>query len=181
MRTGCVLAWVVLSALPATPASHEAGGNPVTPSFVSLEHASLEDQLNEYCHTYLLALATLYGTETPPAGQMFRVNGLDKNSSLTIWLSNVFQPTDSRFHSNYTCRFHIHVRGKEHPGSLQLLLVRNRAFAEHTQWKRIQIINHGEVVDSKGDRYYVVVKYLEVDDRFLHVHKNPDSPFFTKP
>ena len=140
--------------------------------------SSLKEQLKDYCQTYLDALAELY-EKNSSSHATARVSALDRGSGVMKFISNIFQPPDSRFHSGYTCRFHINLREKKHPGSMLLLLTESKAFAEYTQWAFIQIIEIGEVSHPQDRTLYAVVKYLEVNGQYLHVYENrKESPFY---
>jgi len=80
------------------------------------------------------------------------------------WMSNLFQPPGSRFESGYRCRFETVSPRKEHTVSVSLYLAETRDFAEHTQWKDLQIIPIEHVVDeANGHAGYGVFKYLRPD------------------
>ena len=139
---------------------------------------SLQEQLKDYCQTYLEALATLY-EKNSSSHATARVSALDRGSRMMTFMTNIFQPFDSRFHSSYICRFQIDLHEKKRAGSMTLLLIENKAFAEYTQWKDIQIIDIGEVSHPQDETLYVVVKYLEVDEKYLHLYENrKESPFY---
>ena len=87
----------------------------------------------------------------------------EKRSDIMTWIANLFQPPDSRFTSEYDCRFRAR-RMEEHALeiSVGIYLTRTRHFAEHTQWKDLQIIPIEYVVDEAyGRAGYGVFKYLE--------------------
>ena len=79
------------------------------------------------------------------------------------FLSNVFQPADSRFTAGYACRFSA-MAGEDavREFTVDILLTNTLRFAEHTQWERQQIVPITYLVDEARDRAgYGVFKYLE--------------------
>ena len=136
--------------------------------------SSLKDQLGIYCQEYILALADMYHASTlaemyggaPVNGkaQVDEIHSTGLLENIMSSIGNIFQPPDSKFHSGYICEFHLDFKETELPGSLRLLLVENKAFAEYTKWDRAQIVDIGEVTYS-DQKYYVVVKYIKVDGR----------------
>ena len=137
----------------------------------------MKEQLKDYCQTYLDALAKLY-EKNSSSHATASVSAVGPDNGIMIFITNIFQPFDSKFHSGYIYRFHIDLHEKKLSGSMTLLLIENKAFAEYTQWKDIQIIDIGEVSHPRDETLYVVVKYL-VDEKYLHVYENrKESPFY---
>ena len=87
----------------------------------------------------------------------------DKKTDLMKWFSNVFSPSDSRFTAGYDCRFTAHGgEGRTRTFSVGLFLTGTEEFAHYTQWKNLQIIPIGHVVDeAHGRAGYGVFKYLK--------------------
>ena len=87
----------------------------------------------------------------------------EKQPDVMTWLSNAFQPPDSRFTSGYDCRFTArNGRGQAQTVSVSIFLTGTLEFAHHTKWERLQIIPVEHVVDdTHGRAGYGVFKYLE--------------------
>lgn len=84
----------------------------------------------------------------------------ERTSGIFLWISNFFQPPDSRFTAGYECRFRA-GNGEARKFSVLILLTGTLAFARHTQWERLQLIPIAFLTD--GDRAgYGVFKYLEI-------------------
>ena len=89
----------------------------------------------------------------------------EKKPDIMMWLSNLFQPSDSRFTAGYDCRFT--ARGGEGEGevrtvSVGIFLTGTLEFAHYTKWKNLQIIPVEHVVDAARSRAgYGVFKYLK--------------------
>ena len=136
--------------------------------------SSLKNQLNSYCQKYVSALADLYlvsnladvygGVLNDVGAQVDSVQSTGFFETVFGSFGNLFQPPGSKFHSGYTCKFHLSFKKAKVPGSLKLYLVKNKEFAEYTKWDNAQIIDIGEVTQS-GQTYYVVVKYIKVDGK----------------
>ena len=86
-----------------------------------------------------------------------------KSSDVMTWISNVFQPPDSRFTSGYDCRFQAEdAGGRLRDVSVGVFLTKTLRFAEHTKWEDLQIVPVEYVVDETNGRAgYGVFKYLE--------------------
>ena len=86
-----------------------------------------------------------------------------KRSDVMMLISNVFQPSDSRFTAEYDCRFRARdAQGRVHDVSVGVFLTKTLHFARYTQWERLQIVPIAYVVDGAKDRAgYGVFKYLE--------------------
>ena len=78
-------------------------------------------------------------------------------------LSNVFQPSDSKFTGGYACHFAAGAGGDTVSDfAVDIFLTNTRQFAEHTQWTRLQLVPITYVVDEARDRSgYGVFKYLD--------------------
>ena len=89
---------------------------------------------------------------------------VDKRTDVMTWIANVFQPADSRFTSEYDCRFRAGRKGERAQViSVGVYLTRTLHFAEYTKWKDLQVIPVEYVVDETHDRAgYGVFKYLDV-------------------
>ena len=87
----------------------------------------------------------------------------EKKPDIVMWLSNVFQPSDSRFAAGYGCRFTArNDQGPVQAVSVGIFLTGTLEFAHYTQWKNLQIIPVEHVVDeARGRAGYGVFKYLE--------------------
>ena len=88
---------------------------------------------------------------------------VEKKSDIMRGLSNLFQPSDSRFTAGYACRFRAGIEGEQAQDySVGLFLTGTLHFAEYTQWKQLQVIPIEHVIDQANDRAgYGVFKYLE--------------------
>lgn len=86
-----------------------------------------------------------------------------RRSHLLVSMSNLFSPSHSRFTAAFECRFEATpVEGGISELSVDMLLANTRAFAEHTQWDKLQSIPIGFVVDeATGRSGYGIFKYLE--------------------
>lgn len=84
-------------------------------------------------------------------------------SDVMQFLSNLFQPADSKFTGGYACHFAASAGGDiVFDFAVDILLTNTRAFAEHTQWEKLQIVPIALVVDEARDRFgYAVFKYLD--------------------
>lgn len=78
-------------------------------------------------------------------------------------LFNKLQPRGSRFIAGYQCKFVSVSSGrKRQEFTIDVYLVETLKFAEHTQWKDLQIVPIKLVEDeSLGHKGYGVFKYLE--------------------
>ena len=87
----------------------------------------------------------------------------DKRTDVMMWIENVFQPADSRFTSEYDCRFRARRKGERAQAiSVGMFLTRTLEFAEYTKWRDLQIVPIEYVVDETHDRAgYGVFKYLD--------------------
>lgn len=87
---------------------------------------------------------------------------IEKTSDALMHLSNIFQPSDSKFTSEYDCYFQARKpQGDVHDIAVGIFLTKTLHFAEYTKWERLQIIPVEYVVDETNDRAgYGVFKYL---------------------
>ena len=87
----------------------------------------------------------------------------EKMPDIMMWLSNVFQPPDSRFTAGYDCRFTVRGdKGQVRKLSVGIFLTGTLEFAHYTKWKTLQVIPVEHVVDAtRGRAGYGVFKYLE--------------------
>ena len=140
---------------------------------------ALKNQLKDYCQAYIYAVVESYGKDLIP-DQTVHVETVSQGLFLRAyaWFGNIFQPFDSTVDSVYECKFQLNIKEKKHLGSLQLLLIENKDFAEYTKWDDTQIIDIGEVSDSE-DKYYIVVKYLKIEDEYMHVNNNLNKFFLS--
>ena len=88
-----------------------------------------------------------------------------KALDIFMWLSNFFQPSDSRFTSGYKCKFQTkNEKGEIQSFSVGLFLTKTMSFAEYTQWKDLQVVPIKYVVDSDNGRAgFGVFKYSEMN------------------
>ena len=86
-----------------------------------------------------------------------------KRWDVMMLISNVFQPSDSRFTAEYDCRFRARdTEGRVHDVSVGVFLTKTLDFARYTQWGNLQVVPIEHVVDEASDRAgYGVFKYLE--------------------
>ena len=118
----------------------------------------------EYCETFAKRYAEIH--ETPYRDGSAHTS---KQSDVMRWASNVFQPAGSRFTAGYDCRFEVGAEATV-PVSVSLYLTETQAFAEHTQWEKLQIIPIEHVVDeARGRAGYGVFIYRKIKNRFLTV------------
>ena len=87
----------------------------------------------------------------------------EKEPDILMWLSNVFQPSDSRFTAGYDCRFTARgVEEQVRTVSVGIFLTGTLEFAHYTKWKDLQMIPVEHVVDATlGRAGYGVFKYLK--------------------
>ena len=87
----------------------------------------------------------------------------EKEPDILMWLSNVFQPSDSRFTAGYDCRFTARgVEEQVRTVSVGIFLTGTLEFAHYTMWKDLQMIPVEHVVDvTLGRAGYGVFKYLK--------------------
>ena len=87
----------------------------------------------------------------------------EKKPDIMMRLSNVFQPSDSRFTAGYDCRFTARGgEGQFRTVSVGLFLAGTLEFAHYTKWKDLQMIPVEHVVDAtRGRAGYGVFKYLK--------------------
>ncbi|MCY4383834.1 MAG: hypothetical protein OXE44_11865 [Nitrospinae bacterium] len=78
-------------------------------------------------------------------------------------LFDLVSPAGSTFTGGYDCRFRVKERtGGARDVSVDLLLAETPGFAEHTQWRKLQIVPIRHVVDEANDMAgYGVFKYLK--------------------
>ena len=88
---------------------------------------------------------------------------IEKQSDVLMHLSNMFQPSDSKFTAGYACHFQArNKQGHVHDISVAIFLTGTLQFAEYTKWRDLQIIPIAYAVDETNDRAgYGVFKYLE--------------------
>lgn len=115
-----------------------------------------ENSPMSHCADFAQALAVDEGA----AARGVRVG---TESSALTHISNLAQPSGSRFLASYRCQFALEREGSDREQvSVGLYLVETRAFAEHTQWEDLQIVPIMRVTDSEsGTTGYGVFKYLE--------------------
>ena len=147
--SGCV-AMVLLAGCAAATAQRQTrdeGTAVVSPATVS-----------GYCEKFALRYCALNALEYRE-----RSARADKRTDVMTWIGNVFQPADSRFTSEYDCRFRASGNGERaRVISVGVYLTRTLHFAEYTKWKDLQIIPVEYVVDETHARAgYGVFKYLE--------------------
>ena len=111
-----------------------------------------------YCEKFALRYCALNALEYEA-----RSARADKRTDVMTWIANVFQPADSRFTSEYDCRFRARRKGERaREISVGVYLTRTLHFAEYTKWEDLQIIPVEYVVDETHDRAgYGVFKYLD--------------------
>ena len=87
----------------------------------------------------------------------------EKQPDIMMWLSNAFQPADSRFTSGYDCQFSTRTGdGRMQTVSVGIFLTGTLEFANYTKWKDLQIIPVEHVADdAHGRAGYGVFKYLK--------------------
>lgn len=113
--------------------------------------------VTDYCAAFALA----YGNRERVVLIMDSVR-IETGSEFAKWVSNLFQPPGSRFTGGYRCRFAVRSSaGIRRAVSVHLYLAETHAFAEHTQWERLQIVPVERVVDQANGRTgFGVFKYL---------------------
>lgn len=111
-----------------------------------------------YCEKF--AEAYLASNATGYTGLSVRT---EKKRDIMMRLSNVFQPSDSRFTAGYDCRFTARGgEGQVRTVSVGLFLAETLEFAHYTKWKDLQMIPVEHVVDAtRGRAGYGVFKYLK--------------------
>ncbi len=122
----------------------------------------LPTDLEEYCRSYARAVPERLLHRPADRYVVGSASVTRVRSPIGRWLSNLFQPANSRFHAGYRCDFSITHQDALHPASVQLLVANTLGYAEHTQWPHLQIIPIRAIDDPDNGRTgYVVVKYLE--------------------
>ena len=115
---------------------------------------SVERYCEQFAEAYLERNAVAY------TGLSVRT---ENKPDLMNWLSNVFQPSDSRFTAGYDCRFTArNGAGEVRTVSVGMFLTGTLEFAHYTKWENLQLIPVEHVVDdTRGRAGYGVFKYLE--------------------
>ena len=111
-----------------------------------------------YCEKF--AEAYLASNAIDHAGLSVRIG---RSPDIMMWLSNAFQPSDSRFTAGYDCQFTArNDQGQVQEFSVGIFLTGTLEFAHYTKWKDLQIIPVEHVVDeTRGRAGYGVFKYLK--------------------
>lgn len=114
--------------------------------------------VNEYCGAFAKAYAETKSSIVVPDSMRIKAR-----PRILRWMSNSFQPRNSRFVAGYRCRFATLTAEEKHQKfAVYLYLTETLEFAERTQWERLQIIPIKLVQDTKRKRSgYGVFKYLE--------------------
>ena len=88
---------------------------------------------------------------------------IEREPDIMMWLSNAFQPSDSRFTAGYDCRFTARGgEGEVRTVAVGIFLTGTLEFAHYTKWQNLQIIPVAHVVDeARGRAGYGVFKHLE--------------------
>jgi len=128
---------------------------------------TMQEHARSYCEDYGKASA---GHFLQPGTLEIREIQLDERGWLYRFVNNFVQPRDSRFAHVFECRFQVVYSDSRHEGSALLLFIKNREFAEYTQWEDIQVLDMGEVA-AENETFYIVVKYLKFDDDLMHLSK----------
>ena len=112
----------------------------------------------EYCGAFAEAYAETKNSIVVPDSMRIK-----PRPRILRWMSNSFQPRNSRFVAGYRCRFATATAEEKHQKfAVYLYLTETLEFAERTQWERLQIIPIKRVQDTKRKRSgYGVFKYLE--------------------
>ena len=113
--------------------------------------------VRSYCEAFARAYAAMKGV-----GLVEDSVRADAASEVARWMTNLFQPAGSGFSGGYRCRFAAVLSpGERGAVSVGLYLAETRAFAEHTQWRDLQIVPIERVADeARGRDGYGVFKYL---------------------
>ena len=146
----CVLPLLAACGAANADGQRTAGGRSMAPA----GSVSVERYCEQFAEAYLERNAVAY------TGLSVRT---EKKPDLMNWLSNVFQPSDSRFTSGYDCEFTARSgEGEVRTVSVGIFLTGTLEFAHYTKWKRLQLIPVEHVVDdARGRAGYGVFKYLE--------------------
>ncbi len=83
-----------------------------------------------------------------------------RGDRVITFLSNFFQPFDSRFLGAWHCGFRIELDGQMCHGEVSLPIAEHRAFAEYTQWPRLMIVEDNQLTSAGG---YLTPKYYQLD------------------
>ncbi len=120
--------------------------------------SSATESVGDHCHAFAERYAERERSELD--GESV---GVRRRPPVGVWIANVFQPPRQRFRASYRCAFEL-VSEDVVEVSVVMYLTKTRAFAEHTQWPRLQIVPIAKVADSKrGIEGYAVFKYLRED------------------
>lgn len=134
-----------------------------------LAHASkitspeVKTQLLNYCERFARTVPNTK-TEDAPYSYLADSAKLKKSLGITTFVNNFFQPADSRFSGAYRCRFKLAKSTMVNClAKVDLLLVENREFAEHTQWPGLALVSPNTVHDKSGRvLFYIVPKYYDL-------------------
>lgn len=114
--------------------------------------------VTEYCETFVLTFARTKSKSV--VAESIRVSSRRPGF---VRLTNLFQPPGSRYLGGFQCKFALSsTNGEQDEFTVDIYLVESLEFAEHTQWKDLQIVSIKIVKDSKKNLSgYGVFKYLK--------------------
>lgn len=149
IAAGVVCALLAAACGGATQGASRQAGSPAGPR---------DESVASFCKAFAKQYAGDNGLEL--------LEGSERVSPKSDWLmrlSNVFQPSDSRFTAGYECRFL--TGGGEDPAAgyaVDLILANTLEYAQYTQWERLQLVPITYLVDEERKRSgYGVFKYLK--------------------
>ncbi len=138
----------------------------------------LENQLENYCHTYLLNLSKRHNKPLTDK-EVVITNVYDYSNffiNTLMFLERFVTPPKTRISYHYQCKFQINKNEKSHQGILDLILIRDQSHAEYTMWDDLQT-TPGKILDDDKNIYYTVVKYLKIDTLSMWRGKNLENFF----
>ena len=81
---------------------------------------------------------------------------------VVTFLSNTFQPSDSRFDAAWQCTFSISMDDQHCTGEVALPIAERAEFAGYTSWPRLAIVDDNRIVTSGGSTIgFATPKYFE--------------------
>ena len=135
------------------------------PATGSVEPA--HDGVFRYCERFAVA-ASARLIESPGASYAAGSSRVarERFGAVTTFVSNVFQPRDSRFVDAWRCTFSISVSDRSCTGQVALFIAEHAEFAEYTSWPRLAIIAGNRIATADGKTIgYAVPKYFDTSCR----------------
>lgn len=151
-RAAAATALVVVGASWAACANSEHG----------YDHQADADVLR-YCGRFAAAVPARL-LESPEASYIAgsaRVYRTPVDDAATF-VTNVFQPRDSRFFGTWQCAFSLSMNGRHCTGEVALPIAEHAEFAQYTSWPQLAFIEENSIVSSDGTTIgYATPKYFD--------------------